>query len=652
MKTLKSLLAALLVVVLACTMSVSTLAAYNDVDNANENLKAIEFVDRLGIIQSTWDGDFEPEQYLSRADAVKAVYRMLYGETIDVELYDSSQLEFNVSNEGDIPDDSTLAAYLQWAVDNYLVTTNVADAKFKPAEAITANELMTLIAKVLRLVDADGATYPDDYTEAVKELVGELEAGDTPVTREQAAVVFANALVAEEDGTPGEIGVYTDYDGVPLTSLAATALRMSAIDLVVRATVNRPLGFEVTNGTLLSNGMDVDLGEDLSDYVGYAITVTYCDADGSGTLTEDEKILTFSIGSASSSTVSFSEVAITAGNNITFNVGSQLTLSTSTYLYLNDAPWPIGDPNYDLTKFAKNLGSATSVTNRPNFKFKCMYTPEGTSLTAVFATESIPAKIVGINNGIYSIYDYYKAGTPDAIQHFSVTNCKFANTVKVGDYVNYYVSNGTCYFTPGTTIVSAFTARSATAGSPTDYELKNGTHLQEHAFFKFGSAPLKPDANEYVFITEDSGANLLITWENVQTNYEPLYINELSEKDNAYQIKATNAKTGAKKEFSVLFENVNSTTELAVGDYIDYADNGVDPNAEVAEGQTKKELITYVIKTAPATIEYIDMGNHIIDVATSKIYYKNQVCNKDAALTGNAVITLDMAETVVNIKNV
>ena len=46
------------------------------------------------------------------------------------------------------------------------------------------------------------------------------------------------------------------------------------------------------------------------------------------------------------------------------------------------------------------------------------------------------------------------------------------------------------------------------------------------------------------------------------------------------------------------------------------------------------------------------MGNHIIDVATSKIYYKNQVCNKDAALTGNAVITLDMAETVVNIKNV
>ena len=656
MKSIKSLLAALLIVIMTCTMSFSAFAAYNDVDPANDNLEAIEFVDRLGILQSTWNGDFEPEQYFTRADAVKAAYKMLYGTDIDPTLYDSTQLAFTVQNNGDIEDDSTLAAYLQWAVDNYLVTTNVGDSLFRPAEAVTANELMTLLAKILRLVDGDSATYPDDYTDAVKDIVGDLEAGDTPVTREQAAVAIANALVAEEDGTPGEIGVYKDYDGNPLTSLAATALRMSGIDLVIRATVNRPLGFEVKNGVLLSNGMDVDLGEDLSDYVGYSINVTYCDEDNSGTLTEDEDVLTYTIGSASSSTVSFSAVSITAGNNIAINIDSSpLTLSTATYLYLNDSTWPIGDDNYDLTKFATNLGTATSVTNRPNFKFKCMYTADSTTLTAVFATETIPAKIVGINNGIYSVYDYYKAGTDDAIQNFNVTDCVFSNTVKVGDYVNYYVSNGKCYFTPGTTQISAYKARTVAEGSPTEYELSNGSRLTEHAFFNYGTALLVPDTEkekgpEYVFILEDSGENYLLTWENYQTNHTGMFIDEIEAYgDKGYTVTGTIAKTGEEKKFDVLFDNIDATKDLEVGDYINYSDNGVDPNAEVAEGETAKELITYVKKTASVTIQYVDMGNYLVDSNTGATYYKNQVCNSDADLTGTATLQLDMANTVVKI---
>lgn len=660
MKSTRSLLAALLIVIMAFTMSISAFAAYNDVDTANDNLEAIEFVDRLGILQSTWNGDFEPEQYFTRADAVKAAYKMLYGTDIDPTVYDSTQLDFTVQNEGDIETGSTLASYLQWAVDNYLITTNVGDSMFRPAEAVTANELMTLLAKILRLTEGDDVTYPDDYTSAVKDLVGDIEAGDNPVTREQAAVAIANALVATEDGKPGEIGVYKDYDGTPLTSLAATALRMSAIDLVIRATVNRPLGFEVKNGVLLSNGMDVELKEDLSEYVGYSISITYCDEDNSGTLTEDEKVLTYTIGSASSSTVPFSSVSITSGNNIAINIDSaQLSLTTATYLYLNDSTWPIGDEYYDLTSFATNLGTATSVPNRPNFKFKCMYTSDSTSLTAVFATETIPAKIIGINNGIYSVYDYYKAGTDEEIQNFSVTDCSFSNTVKVGDYVNYYVSNGKCYFTPGTTYVSAIKDRSVLDNTAAEYDLSNGTHLKEHAFFNYGSALLEFDkdentsAPEYVFIVEDSGENYMLTWEKYQTNHAGMFIDAIEPYGNkGYTITATDVKTNVQKKFDVLYDNIDSTKDLAVGDYINYSDNGVDPNAKDDEGNTDKKLVIYVKKTSSVTIDYIDMGNYLVDSNTGKIYYKNNVCNSDAATSGTAELQLDMAKTVVKINAV
>ena len=219
MKFFKSLTAMCIVLILACTMCISAFA-YNDVPADNENIQAIEFVDRLGIITSTWDGDFKPDQYLTRADAIVAVYKMLYNDNINAEDYESAGLDFVGDGEvGDIADTSALKAYLCWAVDNYLITTNVENSKFKPSEAITANELLTLLAKVLCLVE-DGDEYPDACVEKMGGIETGLEAGDTPVTREQAAVAFTAAIVSA-DGSSGELGVYTDEEGNPLNSLAA-----------------------------------------------------------------------------------------------------------------------------------------------------------------------------------------------------------------------------------------------------------------------------------------------------------------------------------------------------------------------------------------------------------------------------------------------
>ena len=141
------------------------------------------------------------------------------------------------------------------------------------------------------------------------------------------------------DGTLNELGVYTSFEGEPLDSLAVNVFHMSSVDLIIRATTGKTLGYDVKNGTLLSNGADVDLGEDLSDYVGYGISVTYRDGDNSGTYTEDEDVLTYSIGSTVTATVPLDDLSIASGNSISVVSGSaSFQIGSSTFMYLNDDP--------------------------------------------------------------------------------------------------------------------------------------------------------------------------------------------------------------------------------------------------------------------------------------------------------------------------
>lgn len=699
MKFMRSLVALCLTALMLCSMCF-TAFAYNDVAADNENIKAIEFVDRLGIITSTWNGDFKPEQYLTRADAVVAVYKMLYKDEIDQSLYETTDLEFVGDGEtGDITEGSALKAYLCWAVDNYLVTTNVENSLFKPSEPITSDELITLLAKVLCLVE-DGATYPDDYVDAMGGIETGLEAGDAPVTREQAAVAFTAAIISSE-GSSGELGVYVDEDGNPIDSLAAKVFNMSSIDLVIRATSNKKLGYNVENGTLLSNGADVDLGDDLSDYIGYGITVTYCDADGSLTYTEDEEVLTYSISSTLSVTVPLTNVSITSGGAATIesDIGN-MSFATSTYLYLNDAPWPVNDEKYDLAKLIGSLkGKSTKIVNRPNLTFKCMQAEGEEVMTTVFANESRPGKVLGINNGIYTIYDYYYAGTDNEMRNYNVSDCKFSGTVKVGDFVSFYEANGICYLNPGNAVVTPLKKKDVAEitiqdGESTNVDLvttvigisneytfnDDSTHL-EHAFLKLGDCLLvaKEDLSgpKYTFITDGTEDSYVITWEAYQTNYATLMIKTVVKDDtnSKYDIVATNIKTNDEVKFSVGFDNVNSTTALTDDDIITYSDDAADEETTTdtpAEGTTENtpataadtaatvEKTVFVKKTEQKTlaVRYDETARTFTDTASGKVYYANQTflgnrgTGADMADGDVATVTLalDMANTVVYYK--
>lgn len=682
LKSLTALCVAMLLVMSMCTMAF----AYNDVSSDSESLAAIEFVDKMGILPATWTGDFKPDQDLTRADAIAAIYKMLHKEEINPADYESVALEFVGEEYGNVQEGSLLKAYLCWAVDNFLVATNVEDGKFYPSQGITANELLTLLAKVLCLVE-ESDEYPDDIVSKMDDIETGLEAGDEVVSREKGAVAIAAALVSSE-GVGVELGTFVDEDGEPIVSLATQVYNMASADLVIRATKQKTLGYTVKNDLLLSNGADVEVKDDLSEYVGYGISITYCDSDNSGTFTEDEKLLSYSVNSTVSTTITAANLTVDSGDSATAQTeDGSITFATSTYLYLNDMPWPANDPHYDLSANVLTVnGEVRSIINRPNLTFKILKTGESGVALSVFAYEPKPGKIVGVNNGIYSIYDYYCAGQNNAIKHFKVQDCVFSGNVQVGDFVTFYESNGVCYIGQGSAVVTALkkiekadlehTPAGATkpvvAAKLPKYTFADDTEHFEHAFFSIGDCSIKVSTNydeyadepqdpetlepKYTFITDGSEQAFVVSWEAYQTNYANLVVESITASGNRSIIKAKNTKTGKAVIFSVYNVNINSTTEVKAGDVITYSDNGVknDP-----ESKNPKELVTYVKKTADvtSTFSYDAYNKCFYDTATNEVYYMNQSfagnLGTGADITSgivNVTLKLDMANTVVAYK--
>lgn len=685
MKLLKSFMALCLALIMVMSMGQAAFA-YNDVSSESESLAAIEFVDKMGILPSTWTGDFKPDQDLTRADAIAAIYKMLHKDEINPADYETVSLDFVGEEYGNVKDGSLLKAYLCWAVDNFLVATNTEDGKFYPSQGITANELLTLLAKVLCLVE-EGDEYPDDIVSKMDDIDTGLMSGDDVVSREQGAVAIAAALVSSE-GMGVELGTFVDDEGEPIVSLASQVYNMSKADLVIRATKQKPLGYTVKNDLLLSNGADIELKDDLSEYVGYGISVIYCDADKSGTYTEDEKLLSYSVSSTVCSTVPASKLIIESGNIASADTeDGTISFSTSTYLYLNDMPWPVNDPSYDLSANVLSLNTTVlTILNRPNLTFKVLKAGESEVAISVFAYEPKPGKIVGVNNGIYSIYDYYCAGRSDVIKHFNVKDCEFSGNVKVGDFVSFYESNGTCYIGQGTAVVSAvkkienvevtYLAPNATkaevvANLPQYTFADDSTHF-EHVFFTPGDCSVKVSTNydeyadepqapetlepKYTFITDGTEESCIVSYEAYQANYANLVVEALSVVGKNTFITAKNTKTGKSVEFKVANANINSTTEVKVGDVITYSDNDV-KNAPDAKPEDIKPLVTYVKKTADVTSTFVydAYAKTFTDVATGTVYYINQSfvgnLGTGAALssgnTATVTLKLDMANTVV-----
>ena len=211
MRTLKSLLAAVLMVVMMLGMSVSSFAAYDQYvyDDLSEMFSTtlsmqmnqyIKFVDSLGIISAYKNGDFNPSANITRGEALKIAYRMLHYKFDEIAEYQSMNTNFDENEDGgDINDVHMLKPYVAWAQDYQLINSiYVPELKFEPDLPITGVEFMTLMTKVVSMcVDIEDETAVEDFQYVVTEVLDpdeDFSIESETINREAAAVVVARTI--------------------------------------------------------------------------------------------------------------------------------------------------------------------------------------------------------------------------------------------------------------------------------------------------------------------------------------------------------------------------------------------------------------------------------------------------------------------------
>ena len=338
MKLWRSLLSMALAVLMVATMSVGAFAAYNDVPEGNAYLEYIKIVDSLGLIPANNVGDFNPRGYYTRGEALITAYRMINGGDEGLENYTGASGVFD-----DVDSEHPIMPYVNWAYDNGLITNEMEEKNFLPADPISGAEFLTLFCKVGNINPADLASsgdgeeggddemtdeegesggdgegtttgdlvYPDSYIEAAYDWAGDIYGDEATITREMAAMAIAQLLWYQDSETLIDLTTLEDDMGNRLDCFATKVYGLNKVTLNIRATANRTMGYEFDGDVLLSNGSILTTEEDLSKYIGHPVVVTFCDMDNSGTLTEDEEIIDYVVNSMMILTPDLSEITLT-----------------------------------------------------------------------------------------------------------------------------------------------------------------------------------------------------------------------------------------------------------------------------------------------------------------------------------------------------
>lgn len=644
MKLWKSLLASLLSILLMLSMAVSALA-YTDVGDDNSYKEYIKIVDSLGLIPANTMGDFNPVGYLSRGEALVTAYRMVSGTEEGLDDYRSGGQLFD-----DVDSANPYFPYVNWAYDNALITNEIEEAKFSPADPISGAEFLTLFVKVGGIdIDAvlngsggeggengemsgegEGAgesggdgegtttgeyTYPDSFIDASIDFAGDVTGDETAITREVAAMTIAQLLWYQDSDTNIDMATLYDDAGNYLNCFATQVYGLNKVNLSIRATKNRTMGYEFEGDVLLSNGSVLTTDEDLSRYIGHPISITYRDTDRSGTLTEDESIIDYTVNSLMILEPALADITLTNYTEFTVSsIGLSFNITNASKFYYNDELWS-EDALLNLVTIAGGTGNTAVISNRPNMKFTVVPSEiadaeSGVTLVLeLFVEEHHPAKIVDITNGVYTLYDYYNRGTDKEYQQFSTSNIKFMTSgTSVGDYVNFYTSNGTCYILEG----SAKKTTIKSIGTGNVLTLADDTVVTPHQLFR-RSNTMPETGKEVVVITEDVLGTYYLGWEYpVSLEKLPALVRDYTEQGDTVLYKIYDCASKSEMDLSVNVDNIAAGTAIEEGEFIYYSKDG--------DGQyaIERANISDKVKLGVETDEYF------VESSTGKIYKKSK----------------------------
>ncbi len=589
MRTLKSLFAAVLIVMMLITSSISAFAAYEDkaYDDVDEmynttlstvNTTYIKFVDSLGIISATKTGNFMPDMKITRGEALKIAYRMLHNDYDELADYAQSNTDFDEDgDQGDINDVSLLKPYLAWAVDYQLINSKyVPNMKFEPTKEITGEEFITLMTKVVGLLPGEESSAADVELFQAAVLEGsEVEAASTSINREQAAVIVARTMVYDPNGAIADDTFieFADFDGNSLNSLSTKIYGCTVTDLTVRATRQTPLNYEVTKDVLLSNGSQFSTDVDFSKFIGYPIRVIFCDTDASGTFTEDETIITYELLSPVLGEFSLSDVKIVGDAYFTASSSTGFYVYSQALMYLNGDIWP-ADEIYkinNLPTYGKPSDSRV-IANRPNLKFTFVQNSMA-NVDVVLAEEWIPGKVMAVTDNYISIQSYY-TGELLTYEDCDLVLNQMVNP-KSGDYVNFYESKGKLHLCEGTTVnvVDYRVNADGTIGGKNVNDNNKSVAFASHLYYK-EYTPIDSMSGEAVAVLDITGTTLLALEEKIATEETAIEIvsAKVSDDGATVDVVARDWNTGAEVKLNKVetMRITNVTGAINPGDIYTY----------------------------------------------------------------------------------
>lgn len=635
MKLWRSLLATVLTVMLVLSLSVSAFA-YTDVPESDSYYEYVQVVDSLGLIPANTMGDFNPKGYYTRGEALITAYRMINGGDDGLEDYENDLALFE-----DVDSTHPVLPYLNWAYDNNLITNELSEKKFQPAEPISAAEFLTLFVKVGNIDpnasassgegeggeggfesggDGEGTTtgeltYPDSYVDAAYDFAGDILGDEETITRDMAAMAIAQLLWYQDSETTIDLSKLEDDQGNRLDCFATKVYGLNKVALNIRGTANRTMGYDFDGDVLLSNGCVLDTDEDLSKYIGHPIVVTFRDMDRSGTLTEDEEIISYTLNSMMILTPTLTEITLTSYTTFTVsNIGLSFNITNATRFYYNDRIWD-EDPLNNLITIAGGVGNSVTIANRPNMLFTVVPSEvfdadSGENLVfEVFVEEHRPAKIVDVSNGKYTLYDYYARGTDAEYVQFDMDDIVFSTASSaVGDYVNFYTSGDTCHILDG----SALSTKITSVGAGNTLNLEDGTVLTPHQMYK-RSNTIPQAGEDLIIITEDVEKTHYLAWEYpVAQEKTPAMVISLTENLDSVTYVLYDCASAQQITIEVAMDNIFATSKIEAGEFVYYSMDANDQYSVVRANISEK------VKLGVETEEYF------VESTTGKIYNKSK----------------------------
>ena len=189
-----------LVLALVMTMSLVTVSAgakdFTD-DSEITYKEAVDVISALGVVDGYSDGDFRPDDVLTRGAAAKIICNLILGPTT------ASALNAGTAPFKDVPVTNTFAGYITYCSQQGIIS-GYADGTFRPTGTLSGNAFMKMLLGALGYDSSiEGYTGPNWTVSVIKQAVGiglddgnDEFVGSKAVTRQEAALYAFNMLQA------------------------------------------------------------------------------------------------------------------------------------------------------------------------------------------------------------------------------------------------------------------------------------------------------------------------------------------------------------------------------------------------------------------------------------------------------------------------